>query len=217
MFFSKKESNKKLPDLPPSKLGSPPFGSMISPPLFDSRMEDNSLPSFPDSPDHNRFSQAVIKDAVSESEIPMGNYKGEDSITEIEEWKPSTFKANVPKRRELVKEEVEEEEEDEEDVEEEEEPPRFVKREYKPLRPMDSMEQNKQRNEDIFVKLDKFHSAKRSLQEIKGKLDEMNELLRKIREVKLREEQELAMWEKDMVHIKSRIQHVTENIFEKVE
>lgn len=75
----------------------------------------------------------------------------------------------------------------------------------------------KPKNEDIFVKIDKFHSARRSLYDLKGKLDEVNSFLKKIREIRLREEQELAAWEKELLHAKTRIQNVTENIFEKID
>ena len=33
----------------------------------------------------------------------------------------------------------------------------------------------------------------------------------------MREEQELAMWEKEMSHVKARMQHIAENIFEKID
>ena len=45
----------------------------------------------------------------------------------------------------------------------------------------------------------------------------MDELLKKIREIKLREEQELTTWEKEINNAKSRIKDVHENIFEKIE
>ena len=53
--------------------------------------------------------------------------------------------------------------------------------------------------------------------DIEKKVTEIDELLRKIRETKLREEQELVGWEKELTSIKSNLQGVTENIFEKVE
>ena len=238
MFFGKKEDKKKLPDLPPPK-GS--FGSIGAiegvnrESLFEDGLSENSLPSFPDSPGHNKFSQAIIKDAVSDKNDENGGEASEayeedgSKIMEMEEWKPSNFKANLPKGKkdfelEEPDEEIEEgEEKDENEAETEEmeekieEPPKFVKREYKPIKGEDRMEDDQRMNKDIFVKIDKFYSARKSLQEIRGKFEEMNELMRKIREIKLREEQELSMWEKEMGHIKLRIQHVTENIFEKID
>ena len=70
---------------------------------------------------------------------------------------------------------------------------------------------------DVFVRIDKFHSARRALRGANNSLKEISELMKKIREVKLREEQELAAWERDVANVKARIRDVTENIFEKVE
>ena len=72
-----------------------------------------------------------------------------------------------------------------------------------------------QKSSSIYVKLEKFHTAKRALDDIKIKVEEVESLLGKIREVKMREEQELAGWEKDIFNIKSRLQDVTDNIFER--
>jgi len=241
MLFGKKGDKKKLPDLPPPK---GPFGSIghiggiDRSSLFDEDASENSLPSFPDSPGHNDFSQAIIKDAVSnkydEGEEDVDEGREDDSKTmKMEEWKPSNFKANLPRgkknfelKEEPEEEEIEESEDKEEEKDEEnvadeveeeiEEPPKFVKREYRPIKD-EKVDGEERMNKDIFVKIDKFYSARKSLQEIRGKFEEMNELIRKIREIKLREEQELSMWEKEMGHVKSRIQHVTENIFEKID
>ncbi len=71
------------------------------------------------------------------------------------------------------------------------------------------------RDKDIFVKIEKYQSARRTLQTTQDQLEEIDSLLKKIRETKLREEQELSAWEKELSVIKSRVQDVTE-IFEKV-
>ena len=73
------------------------------------------------------------------------------------------------------------------------------------------------RKHEVFVKIDKFHSAKRSLEMAKEKLEDIDALLKKIRETKIKEEQELSSWEKELSSVKARIKHVTENIFEKEE
>lgn len=73
------------------------------------------------------------------------------------------------------------------------------------------------KTEDIFVKIDKFHSARKSLALARTKLHEIDQLLGKIRETRMREEQELESWEKEIDLIKSKIEDVTKNIFEKVE
>ena len=70
---------------------------------------------------------------------------------------------------------------------------------------------------DIYIKVDKFVSARKALENAQQKVNEMQELLKVIRETKMREEQELAYWEKEMTSAKAQVQQVTENIFGKVE
>ena len=67
------------------------------------------------------------------------------------------------------------------------------------------------------MKIDKFYSAKRALEAAASKIDDIDALLQKIRETKMREEQELTSWEKEITTIKARIKDVTDTIFEKVE
>ena len=71
--------------------------------------------------------------------------------------------------------------------------------------------------EDVYIKIDKFHSARKSLNFARTKLDEIDEVMRKIRETRMREEQELASWKKDIDSVKTKVEDVTKNIFEKVE
>lgn len=73
------------------------------------------------------------------------------------------------------------------------------------------------KNSDVFVKIDKFHTARKSLTLAQQEIENVSDLLKKIRETKLREEQELSAWEKDIANAKSRVQEVSSNIFEKVE
>jgi len=74
-----------------------------------------------------------------------------------------------------------------------------------------------EKKSEIYIKIDRFRTARRDLQVANEKLEEIDHLLRKIRETKMREEQELAAWEKEAATVKSRIQSVTENIFERIE
>lgn len=73
------------------------------------------------------------------------------------------------------------------------------------------------KTEDVYVKIDRFHSARKALTSARNKLAEIEEVMRKIRETRMREEQELASWEKDIDSVKSRVEDVTKNIFEKIE
>ena len=73
------------------------------------------------------------------------------------------------------------------------------------------------RGSDIFIKIDKFHSARRALSMVQNQLDSVDGLLKKIRETKMREEQEFSAWEKDMVQARSRIDEISKALFEKVD
>lgn len=202
MLFSKKEDESKLPDLPTPKR---PFdmNPTINPP---EEAESGSLPAFPDSPGANRFSQAAIKDAVGgKARENFGSYPQQrPKMMEMEEWTPGTRYNEHPEL-----EEVDEEEEEEEPQQQMIAPPPA------PVRRVVMKEV--QAPAEVFVRIDKFHAARKALSEISEELENIDELVKKIRETKMREEQELNAWEKDIMNIKSRLQGVTENIFEKVE
>jgi len=70
---------------------------------------------------------------------------------------------------------------------------------------------------DIFVKIDKFRTARTTLNDAKDKLEEIHSLINKIRDVKMREEQELTAWEKEISTAKARIHEVSSSIFDKVD
>lgn len=211
MFWNKKEDGSNLPELPPAK----PFPH----PLEDSDEDDeddeesnerHGLPSFPDSPLDKGFSQTAIKDAISQEEneeerVNLPASSKQFKTVEIEEWSPHeetsrVTTAQIAKPLALPKQDQPEQQR-----------PAFMQP------PMSAPSRPPSKNGDVFVKIDKFYSAKRALEAANVKLDEIESLLKKIREVKLREEQELTSWEKDVTTLKSRIKEVTETIFEKIE
>jgi hypothetical protein len=81
--------------------------------------------------------------------------------------------------------------------------------------PLPKPEPQKESHSEIYIKIDKFYSAKRALSATEEKLEEIDELLKKIRETKLREEQELSAWEKELLSLKTRIKEVTSTLSEK--
>jgi len=225
MLFSKKEKRKRLPDLPAR-------GSRAS---FDAPFPEDEpehpLPAFPDSPSHNEFSQAAIKDAIGAHEDedyhegedgefhpshpPRGSggeekVGGEDKenikIVEMEEWHPSvhheedhgippplSVHRNLPSPRSIS-------------------PPAVMSH-----APLVAARKPEKKASDVFVKIDKYNSARRAMGDVKMKLVEIDELIKRIRETKIREEQEIVAWEKDMENIKARMKDITENIFEKID
>lgn len=209
MFFGKKEEKAGLPDLPPlPNLPSKDDG------LVGRR---SAFPEFPDSPEKSRASDGMR--AMTQRPRTEDSFAGglsADSkkvkVVEMEEWHPQNpqygepppFTPEYPGLRE----------EDGGSSESESLPePKEMYVHKKPAGPNLSAQQQS----DVFVRIDKFRTAKKSLGEIQNRLDDIDELIKRIRDTKLKEEQELANWEKDLMQVKSRIHTVTENIFEKVE
>lgn len=218
MFWNKKEDARGLPDLPPSK--EPLRMHLIEEDENENDIpEKHGLPSFPDSPIQKGFSQTAIREAVinesteDEVGVPFGDESAFKTI-EMNDWKNPTTEQRLspPEQRPTL--------------------PEIPKSLPTPLsRVIESpintkiMESPRSaiiprptaRNSDVFIKIDKFYSSKRALENISEKIEEIDNILKKIRETKIREEQEMSAWEKEIVSIKSRIKEVTETIFEKQE
>jgi len=195
MLFGKKEDKSELPDLPSSRasvnvkplMGSPEKGKTI----------ETSLPELPEVPPL----ESAKAEPVERFPEPLPRPEPKAQMVEMQEWQPSSEfpeEEEVPEHTEL------------EEVEEEIEPLPIAPPPTRPARA-------KEKPADVFVRIDKFHSARKALTEIEDRLADIDDLVKKIRETKLREEQELSSWEKDITHIQARVQTVTENIFEKVE
>ncbi len=201
MFWNKKGDDKsRLPDLPPLNFPSAEIKSDND--ILGEEQEFNEerhkLPSFPDSLSDRGFSQAVIKDAVGESgESGMQSVEiNENATREIPSGYDNKFKTIdmqewAPSRM-PVREEPRQE-------------PDFVG------------QRETRKNADIFVKLDKFYSARKALFDAQQKMHDIDELLRRIRETKMREEQELAAWEKELENVKGKLNTLNVNLFEKID
>jgi len=207
MFWDKKKKEGLLPDLPPANHK-----------FMEDNLESerNALPSFPDSPTSKGFSQSAIKDAIGDSDrdndgsdfdSPMDSTNVSSTTNErsfktveMEEWSPesdeSGFRSNIPS---IV-----------------EETDNNLIRSKKENNFGYSKISNPEKT-GIFVKISKFHLAKKSLKEIQGTLEDIENLLQKIKEVRTKEESELSTWEKDIHQVKSRVHSVTEDIFEDIE
>lgn len=89
--------------------------------------------------------------------------------------------------------------------------PMPLPQENMPIMPPKRMAENK----PIYVRLDKFQAAKKTLDELRTMVTESEELLKKVRELKIREDQELSAWEKEMQLIRARINNVSADIFDR--
>src|SRR3989344_452675 len=169
MFWNKKDEKKLLPDFP----DKPSFGMPTFPKESkeeenedsDETIEKHNLPAFPDSPLQRGFSQSAIKDAVGSDEESSFPVEKKFQATEIEEdVKPSipSIKSNDSTSYSSS----------------------ITKASRGIIKP--------QKTNDVFVKIEKFYSAKKNLESVKFKLSEIEDTLKKIRDIKMREEQELS-------------------------
>ncbi|HVY01575.1 MAG TPA: hypothetical protein VHA12_02310 [Candidatus Nanoarchaeia archaeon] len=194
MFWNKKDDKGGLPDLPPLKTPLKPAFDFPEEPrrgiddLDEEVVEKHGLPSFPDSPMQRGFSQAAIKEAIVQEQIPEEHQETPVSPSAI---KTTELDSSMPMQKQKFTLE---------------EPPteRIISAPKKPA----------QKPNETFVKVERFNAAHRSLTTIRKKIDELDNSLRKIREVKLREEQELSSWEKEVASLKSRLQEVNDSLFD---
>jgi|SRR3989338_8099889 len=192
MFWDKKSKEEGLPDLP------------SLPPIPNENMDFNNekqpqrqiLPSFPDSPMKRGFSQAAIKDAIAPEMPDTVNIALQPRTIEMDsdEQLPITNKENEEELSSI---------------------PLFPA--PKRAMPLPAFQPQTQKNADIFIRIEKYHDAKKALKEIQVAMLDIDNVLKKIRETKLREEQELLGWEKEIEKTKARVKEVVENIFEKVD
>jgi predicted nuclease with TOPRIM domain len=75
----------------------------------------------------------------------------------------------------------------------------------------------KQKNQDVYVQIDRFYSAKRALSSIRSKVEEIDSTLNKIRETRIHEEQTLSSWEKEVMSLKNKISEINDSLFQKIE
>lgn len=227
MFWGKKD-DKQLPDLPPLKPGlqgkTPlpvsPSAMPIMPEEEDegtSSVERHGLPSFPDSPMAKGFSQAAIKDAIVNDSVKDGEIVGISQepksfkVVEVDDETPLASSPMLAPRASLKNPALLPPPKEESLPEPIPEPKPVI------VEPAPVQYSSPSRSSDVFVKIDKFHSARRALGMVQTQLESVDNLLKKIRETKMREEQEFSAWEKDMVQARSKIDEVSKALFEKVD
>ncbi|MCA9485861.1 MAG: hypothetical protein KC506_03390 [Nanoarchaeota archaeon] len=199
-MFGKKDDKSKLPDLPPSPI---PMRLPSSSFMSHDMNHESSMPSFPDVPS-KKPSDEEIKGAVGRDDSFLGNPPSKMNVVEMQEWSPGSSSEMRPSSMGMNSSGFD-------DI------PAMPEGIAPPEIETSMAPAKETRPKDVFVRIDKFHSARKALTDVKEKLQEVDDFVRKIREIKMREEQELSSWEKDIMHIRTRVQHVSENIFEKVE
>jgi hypothetical protein len=70
--------------------------------------------------------------------------------------------------------------------------------------------------EPIFVRIDKFHEAKKDFEEIKKKMKDIENVLKKVKDIKTREDSEVSGWSDELEKVKSRLSEIDDNFFNKL-
>lgn len=73
-----------------------------------------------------------------------------------------------------------------------------------------------ERNEPIFVRIDKFQAAIKNINDIRRQISEIESYLAEIRKIKAKEEQELQEWQQEILEIKSKLDSVDKTLFSKL-
>ncbi|OIO81633.1 hypothetical protein AUJ84_00620 [Candidatus Pacearchaeota archaeon CG1_02_32_132] len=177
------------------------------------KKESNELPDLPPAPTSRPQLPPIRVDNMNKSprlsELPAMNTHMESS----ENFTPRTKLPELPKFREMENERIVEN-----GMEEEFEVihPQIPTPRVQEFREQREIHESHEAG-PIFVKLEKFKSAKNSIMKVQEKLKEMDELLKVIREIRTKEESELDFWEKETDALKSRLDLIARELFEKVE
>jgi hypothetical protein len=184
-LFKKKEKKGEISSLPEL----PQLPELPESPETEeySKEEIPQLPSFPNGSLGNRFSQNIIKEAVT------GEKEGKEAEADEFAEKKRMQMMQKPLVREGIGKELH---------------PRFETFE----RPEKVKEA-----EPVFIRIDKFEEGSQIFEEVKRKISEIENKLDDIKRVKEKEEKELEFWEEEIKQIKEQIEKIDKNIFSKIE
>lgn len=182
LFNRKKEDKKfgdvlKLPELP--KL----------PDMEDEpRKEIHQLPKFPNSSLGQRFSQNIIKNAIT-GKKEEGVFANEFAEDEMQMMRGPQLRMPLPPREKLSVE---------------------IPTEYEPRRTKETVQ-------PVFIRIDKFEEGMDALEEARKQVMEIEKILGDIKKVKEEEEKEISSWEKEIQVAKEQIEKIDKGIFSKLE
>jgi hypothetical protein len=82
--------------------------------------------------------------------------------------------------------------------------------------PQEEKTVKKDASESIFVRIDKFNSAKRDVEEIERDLKQITQVIDKITDIKLKEDEEITEINKTLEEIKNRINRIELDVFNRI-
>jgi len=79
------------------------------------------------------------------------------------------------------------------------------------------MPRARERTEPIFVRIDRFQAASKSLNEVKMQIMNIETVLGDIKKIRAQEEQELQEWEHEILDTKTKLESIDKTLFSKLE
>jgi len=215
LFSGKKNTDntsvKDLPSLP--DLGPVPQRNPYASPV-DS--QPNVLPQFPHNSD--TVSQKIIKNAVSgqeESDFEVGLDEDQENLS--------------PYQTRISREDIRPEKttgytrpayNDEEFQNIERLPVNIVKPRRQESYSKPSREDNEsfeiKKDDSVFIQVDKFNEIAKTMKDVRIKIAEIEKTISKIQRMREEEEAELMTWESEVKKVKSHVDNIDQNIFEKL-
>lgn len=195
-WFDKKNKKRILEDSP-SLPEMPKLPEL--PKIGEELNELPQLPSYPSSSFGKKFSQNVIKEAVSggkmgEKEVEDKEvFKADESFPEDEE--ETMQKPPIELTKELPQEKVES---------------------LPNIKSHDFVKTKIRETEPVFVRMDKFEESLDIFEKAKKKISEIEKFLIEIKKMREKEETELQEWENEIGTIKKQFERIDRNLFSKI-
>jgi len=205
-WFSKKKKEGKIQNVPK-------FPEL---PKIDGRENDlikniSQLPSFPNNSIGQKFSQNIIKEAVTGKKEDEEAQKTNDFAKKMqmmpEPLEKLTESFSVPERMGIPLQRR----------------TREGGLEYPQITNSKKQEtegaliKRTKKSKPVFIKIEKFEESLATFDKIKEQITEIDRTLGDIKKVKKDEEDELGYWESEMKNIKNQLDKIDNNLFSKIE
>lgn len=199
-WFGKKEKEEAIPSLP--KLPKLPEFPRITEEIDNKMLPPpslNQLPSFPNSPFGQKFSQSTIKDAVTGRKEVGEDFRADDFVDEEDNSMRTMPK--IP-RFGFIKESS---------------TPVIEKKVIEEPDGFEEIKDRVKKTEPIFIRIDKFEESLSLFDDIRKQVNEIDKMFGEVKKIKEKEEREFEQWEKELSLVKGQIEKIDRNVFSKIE
>jgi hypothetical protein len=199
------------------------------PSIDDNEYSDEAVPKLPSFPTNSlgiKFSQNIIKEAVSGKKEVAGVFDAndfseeEDSEIMHKPLKPIREEARDYDEREVMTRSIKPNIREEESTTYEGGFPLMSAKSREISSPRGGYREKAygaKKVEPVFVRLDKFEEGMNLFEDIKAQIADMEHLIKNTHEIKQKEEEELNSWQNQLQEVKRQIEKVDRDIFSKIE